>query len=39
MPISKWRIGEENTIRYTLPIGYKGEKNDWIGMYKVNLAI
>lgn len=36
-PIQLWQIGEENTIEYTLPMGYEEAENDWIGVYKVYL--
>lgn len=37
-PIQIWQIGEDNTIEYTLPIGYEEAENDWIGVYKVWLV-
>lgn len=37
--ISLWQIGEENVIEYTLPHGYEEAENDWIGVYKVRMAM
>lgn len=31
-----WEIGEENTIEYTLPLGFDEAGSDWVGIYKVN---
>lgn len=34
-PINRWQLGEEFTIRYSVPFDLDGQDSDWIGIYKV----
>lgn len=37
-PLHIWKIGEENTIEYTLPLGFDEAGCDWVGIFKVNYS-